>query len=130
MNYQWYFIPVFFFIALVMAFVFVGDGLRDAADPYAGQRNEHAADLRSRSHGPFPHRRGADHAVEDVNFDIAPGEVLGLVGESGSGKSVTAKALMQSECAATRFTIRQATSRLNLPDQDPLEVLCCGASVT
>lgn len=35
LNYQWYFIPVFFFIALVMAFVFVGDGLRDAADPYA-----------------------------------------------------------------------------------------------
>ena len=35
MNYQWYFIPVAFFIALVMAFVFVGDGLRDAADPYA-----------------------------------------------------------------------------------------------
>jgi len=38
LNYQWYFIPVFFFIALVMAFVFVGDGLRDAADPYAGQK--------------------------------------------------------------------------------------------
>ena len=35
MNYQWYFIPVIFFIALVMAFVFVGDGLRDAADPYS-----------------------------------------------------------------------------------------------
>ena len=34
-NYQWYFIPVFFFITLVLAFVFVGDGLRDAADPYA-----------------------------------------------------------------------------------------------
>ena len=27
--------PVVFFIALVMAFVFVGDGLRDAADPYS-----------------------------------------------------------------------------------------------
>jgi len=38
LNYQWYFIPVFFFIALVMAFVFVGDGLRDAADPYAGTK--------------------------------------------------------------------------------------------
>ncbi len=38
LNYQWYFIPVFFFIALVMAFVFVGDGLRDAADPYGGQK--------------------------------------------------------------------------------------------
>ncbi|MDJ0631216.1 MAG: ABC transporter permease [Rhodobacter sp.] len=38
LNYQWYFIPVFFFIALVLAFVFVGDGLRDAADPYAGTK--------------------------------------------------------------------------------------------
>jgi len=37
LNYQWYFIPVLFFMALVMAFVFVGDGLRDAADPY-GER--------------------------------------------------------------------------------------------
>ena len=35
LNYQWSFIPVVFFIALVMAFVFVGDGLRDAADPYS-----------------------------------------------------------------------------------------------
>jgi peptide/nickel transport system permease protein len=35
LNYQWYFIPVLFFITLVLAFVFVGDGLRDAADPYA-----------------------------------------------------------------------------------------------
>ncbi len=35
LNYQWYFIPVVFFITLVLAFVFVGDGLRDAADPYA-----------------------------------------------------------------------------------------------
>ena len=35
LNYQWYFIPVIFFIILVMAFVFVGDGLRDAADPYS-----------------------------------------------------------------------------------------------
>lgn len=35
LNYQWYFIPVIFFVALVLAFVFVGDGLRDAADPYS-----------------------------------------------------------------------------------------------
>lgn len=38
LNYQWYFIPVFFFVALVLAFVFVGDGLRDAADPYSDTR--------------------------------------------------------------------------------------------
>ncbi|MBM1220002.1 ABC transporter permease [Ponticoccus sp. SC2-23] len=35
LNYPWYFIPVIFFIILVMSFVFVGDGLRDAADPYS-----------------------------------------------------------------------------------------------
>ena len=38
LNYQWYFIPVIFFMALVMAFVFVGDGLRDAADPYSDHK--------------------------------------------------------------------------------------------
>ena len=38
LNYQWHFIPVIFFVALVLAFVFVGDGLRDAADPYASTK--------------------------------------------------------------------------------------------
>lgn len=34
-------------------------------------------------------------AVRDLNFSIAPGEVLGLVGESGSGKSITSLAIMR-----------------------------------
>src|SRR5512139_882913 len=42
----------------------------------------------------FPTRRGTLLAVDDVSFDIAPGEVLGVVGESGAGKSLTGAAII------------------------------------
>jgi len=41
-----------------------------------------------------PTRRATLVAVDDVSFDIAPGEVLGVVGESGAGKSLTAAAII------------------------------------
>lgn len=34
----WFFIPLIFFIVAVLSFTLLGDGLRDAADPYAGIR--------------------------------------------------------------------------------------------
>ena len=42
----------------------------------------------------FPTRRGVLTAIDDISFDIAPGEVLGVVGESGAGKSMTSAAVI------------------------------------
>ena len=38
---------------------------------------------------------GAVKAVDEVSFDVKPGETLGLVGESGCGKSTTGRAILR-----------------------------------
>ncbi|MCC6261312.1 MAG: ABC transporter ATP-binding protein [Anaerolineales bacterium] len=38
---------------------------------------------------------GVVRAVDGVNFEVRPGEVLGIVGESGCGKSVTSLSIMR-----------------------------------
>ncbi len=42
----------------------------------------------------FPTRQGTLCAVDDLSFEIAPGEMLGVVGESGAGKSLTGMAII------------------------------------
>lgn len=69
----------------------------------------------------FDTDEGRITAVEDVSFEVNPGEVLGLVGESGSGKSVTAKSLMQLNPGNSVYA---PESRIMLHlDDGPLDVL-------
>ena len=43
----------------------------------------------------FSSKKSSVTAVDDVNFEIKKGEIVGLVGESGCGKSVTSLSIMQ-----------------------------------
>jgi peptide/nickel transport system ATP-binding protein len=47
-------------------------------------------------------------AVDDVSFDIRPGECLGLVGESGCGKTTVSKVIMRAISASAGSVIYRA----------------------
>jgi peptide/nickel transport system permease protein len=87
-------------VVAVLGFNLLGDGLRDAPRPTAGSAMTAllgAAPL-LRLDGLKIHfrTRGGDvRAVDGVDLEIRPGEIVGLVGESGSGKSVTARSIMR-----------------------------------
>ncbi|MCR9259696.1 MAG: ABC transporter ATP-binding protein [Pseudomonadaceae bacterium] len=61
--------------------------------------------------------------VDGINFEIAPGETLGLVGESGSGKTVSALSIMRlvptppGRISQGRILL-QGEDMLTLPDVD------------
>jgi peptide/nickel transport system ATP-binding protein len=57
-------------------------------------------------------------ALNQVSFDLAKGEVLGLLGESGSGKSVTLRTLMRLHPERTT----RIGGRVQVAGQDVLEL--------
>jgi peptide/nickel transport system ATP-binding protein len=57
----------------------------------------------------FRTRSGTVRAIENVNLQLAKGEIVGLVGESGSGKSVLSYAMLGISDAAAKVTGGSAT---------------------
>jgi oligopeptide/dipeptide ABC transporter ATP-binding protein len=54
-------------------------------------------------------RRRVFNALEDISFDLRPGETLGLVGESGSGKTTAGRAILRRVEASTGQIIFKGT---------------------
>src|SRR5476649_2869092 len=70
------------------------DATTQGAGTTAAARVEPLLSIRGlRTH--FYTEAGVAKAVDGVDLDVLPGEVLGLVGESGSGKSVTALSILR-----------------------------------
>lgn len=61
---------------------------------------------------------GRVHAVENVSFDIFPGETLALVGESGCGKSTVARSIMQLDRPQSGSIRYQGTELVGASNRD------------
>ena len=57
---------------------------------------------------------GAVRAVDGVDLDLYPGEVLGLVGESGCGKSTTGRAILNLQPATSGSVVFQGREIVGL----------------
>jgi len=64
------------------------------------------------------------HAVDDVSFDIAEGEVVGLVGESGCGKSTLGRIVADILPATTGRVLYRGTDRSTLESSAARQAAC------
>ncbi|MEI8610048.1 ABC transporter permease subunit [Enterovibrio sp. Hal110] len=109
-------VPGVMIFFIVMSINLLGDGVRDALDPrlksgaltrpqpttnvsdafnaVEADANNDAVLKVDKLETQFHINQRIYKAVNQVSFEIAPGECLGLIGESGSGKSVTALSVM------------------------------------
>jgi oligopeptide/dipeptide ABC transporter ATP-binding protein len=69
---------------------------------------------------------GVVRAVDGLNFEVYPGEVLGLVGESGCGKSVTSLSIMRLISKPGRIDegeiLLDGQDLLKLPEEEMIKV--------
>src|SRR5688500_13757037 len=69
---------------------------------------------------------GVVRAVDGVNFEVYPGEVLGLVGESGCGKSVTSLSIMRLISKPGRVDVGEilldGENLIDLPEDEMIKV--------
>lgn len=85
------------------------------------------------SSGFFNRKTSYIRAVDDISFDVYPGETLGIVGESGCGKSTTVRSIAQlykptagqvlfegkDLCKATEQEMLMARKNMQMIFQDP-----------
>jgi len=68
--------------------------------------------------GAFGEKAAVVHAVDDISFDVYPGETVGLVGESGCGKSTTGFTLMQLNRATSGEVIFNGKDLTKLKEKE------------
>jgi len=73
----------------------------------------------------FPGKDKVIHAVDDVSFDVLPGEIFGVIGYSGAGKSTLVRLINALE-KADSGTVRVNGTDLTGLDEKSLRVLRSG----